>query len=607
MSFLPSVRQLLLASALLLVSCAGDSPERQSSAVSQNSSLPPPLSELTGSSAESPSATFDSADWRLPDKDSDSGHPPWLRLFFSQDNRGELDPCGCPGSPSGGMARRATLVRNLRRLLPDAVVVEGPTCLSRAVLGTEVVRGEHRSRARLLLELLAETKPEAFFPGNADFEVIEPLEMARLGKVLGLPMVASNLRPGFAEGFFRPSLMVTVGERRVLLLGLVAAADNEDVRSAVPVVDAVAAAEKAILAAESEHGSIDLVVAFTDSGLRELAEWRSAGLDVDVLITPPVSGESDEPRWRGKQLVIKSEPLGRAFGRLDVVFAGKGRGVGPQPSLEWAPRQVASMEQVYLDSEALLIALEKEGRGLSGENPGLDGDSRVDPSKDAGELRRALAEAKHSRAQAMATVAAMEMSSHLVVPGMVLIDPRLDEDEGTKARLADFHGANLARISAELRAGDPAPVGEQYAGQDLCIACHAEEVAQWARGPHARAWLHLTRRGETRNATCLVCHTTGFGQPGGFADVAENDTLLNVQCESCHGPMRLHAQQADKVGVRPSVGLPISEKTCTKCHDEENSPRFDCASYLRTVRHAAPPDEVDASLSRVCGPSPGAR
>ncbi len=604
---LPSIRRVLLVSALLLFACAGDSSERQSNAVRQDSVLPPPLGELSNSSGASPGVTIDPANWRLPDKGSEPEHPPWLRLFFSQDNRGELDPCGCPGSPSGGMARRATLVRNLRRLLPDALVVEGPTCLSRAVLGTEVVRGEHRSRARLLLELLAATKPAGFFPGNADFEVIEPLEMARLGRALELPMVATNLLSGFAEGFYRPYLVVPVEGRRVLLLGLVAAADNEDVRSTVPAVDAVKAADAALLAAQKEHGQIDLVIAFTDAGVRELAEWRTGGLDADIMITPPVSGESDDPKWRGKQLIIKSEPLGRAFGRLDVVFAGEGRGVQPQPSLEWAPRQVASMEQLYLDSESLLLASEQSPAEVPEEKLGLDGLVRRDPRKDPEELRRGLAEAKDSRSRTLAAVAAMELTSHLAVPGLVLIDPALEEDRSIKARVADFHGANLARISADLRAGDPAPVGEQYAGQDLCIACHAEEVAQWARGPHARAWLDLTRRGETRNATCLACHTTGFGRPGGFADVAENDTLLNVQCEACHGPMRLHAQQADQVGVRPSPGLPISEKVCARCHDGENSPGFDCASYLRAVRHAVSPDEVDASLSRVCAPTPGLR
>ena len=261
------------------------------------------------------------------------------------------------------------------------------------------------------------------------------------------------------------------------------------------------------------------------------------------------------------------------------------------------------MEQLFLDREPILKGLQVDASGLPPESVGLDGLPQRDPSKDPDAVRLGLAEAKLSRSRALTTVSEMDLEGHLIVPGLVLVSPALEEDESVKTRLADFHGANLKRISADLRAGGPAAVDEQYAGQDQCISCHAEEVARWSRGPHARAWLHLTQRGETRTAACLECHTTGFGEPGGFVDASENDSLLNVQCEACHGPMRLHARQAAQVGVRPSSGLPISKATCTRCHDAENSPDFHCMSYLRAVSHVGGADEVDASLERVCGPS----
>jgi hypothetical protein len=39
----------------------------------------------------------------------------------------------------------------------------------------------------------------------------------------------------------------------------------------------------------------------------------------------------------------------------------------------------------------------------------------------------------------------------------------------------------------------------------------------------------------TADAECLSCHTTGYGQPGGFVSVAETPKLVGVQCEVCHG------------------------------------------------------------------------
>jgi len=502
------------------------------------------------------------------------------------------------------MARRTTLVRSLRQLIPDAFLVEGPTCLSRAVLGTEVIRGEHRARARLLLQLVAETQPEAFFPGNADFEVVEPVELADLAAEFNLPLVATNLDPGLAGGRYRRYLVAEAGERRVVLLGLVGAADNEGVRSRVPTIDASEAVTSALAEARAEVGRIDLVVAFTDAGMRDLSRWWDRGIDVDVVLSPPVRGESSAPSWRDGKLWLKSEPLGRALNRLDLVFAaGVDRDLRRQSDKEWALRQVASMEDLYLARKQGLARL--EGRALAGETTqppavGLDGSPRADPLQDPEAVRRGLADAKATRAAAVRALGEMKLGGHLAVATLVLVDPKLDEDAAVKLRLEDFHGGQLAKLAADLQGAPPAPAGEEYGSQDACIACHAEEVAHWARGPHEKAWLHLTERGETSNTRCLGCHTTGFAEPGGFVDVQQDSSLLNVQCEACHGPMQLHAKQAGRMGVRPSPGLPISTSTCTRCHDAENSPRFDCRSYVQRVAHPGAGAEIDSSLARIC-------
>jgi hypothetical protein len=594
-------------SALLLVACPSDSGGEQGSSGEARKDLPPLLRDLTGAE-QAVDQQVSADDWQLPDRGSEPPHPPWLRLFYSQDTRGELDPCGCPGSPSGGMARRTTLVRRLRQLVPESIVVEGPTCLSRAVLGTEVVHGEHRARARLLLRLVAATRPEAFFPGNADFEVVDPVELAALAAELELPLVATNLDRGLASGSYLPYLIVPVAERRVVLLGLVGSADNEGVRARVPTVEAVAAVTAALEEALAEAGRIDMVIAFSDAGIRDLGRWRDRGIDVDVMLTPPVRGEDNAPSWRGDVLELHSEPLGRAFGRLDLVFApAVARGLVRQPRNEWALRQIASMEELFLDRQQLLERLAEDGPETQGDPAtgriGLDGLPQTAPSRDPAAIRRGLAEAKEMRANAVAALGEMELLGHLAVSTLLLIDPKIAEDGQVKARLEEFHGGQLAKIAAELRAGAPAPVDEEYAGQDACIACHAEKVAGWARGPHARAWLHLSQRGETRNTRCLGCHTTGFGEAGGFVDAQDNSSLLNVQCEGCHGPMRLHARQATRVGIRPSSGLPIGLATCTRCHDEENSPRFDCSSYVQRVGHGDAGESADL-VARICGSRP---
>ena len=43
---------------------------------------------------------------------------------------------------------------------------------------------------------------------------------------------------------------------------------------------------------------------------------------------------------------------------------------------------------------------------------------------------------------------------------------------------------------------------------------------------------------------CVACHTTAFGQPGGFGQPTAEAlwTWKGVQCEACHGPMKAHGE-----------------------------------------------------------------
>ena len=116
-----------------------------------------------------------------------------------------------------------------------------------------------------------------------------------------------------------------------------------------------------------------------------------------------------------------------------------------------------------------------------------------------------------------------------------------------------------------------------YAAVGKCVRCHSKEMSKWSLTKHARAWETLILRGEENNPECIACHSTGYGQPGGFGTLEETEIrkYKSVQCESCHGPMLSHPE--NKM-VQP---VEINQKVCVSCHDEANSPTFDYSSYLR--------------------------
>ena len=118
-----------------------------------------------------------------------------------------------------------------------------------------------------------------------------------------------------------------------------------------------------------------------------------------------------------------------------------------------------------------------------------------------------------------------------------------------------------------------------YATPASCVTCHVQEFAQWAYTGHKDATVHLAAKGDHKNPECLSCHSTGFGEPGGFGDPTPFNLgrLGGVQCEACHGPLQGHPEE-ETVTPRP-----INEAVCVSCHDEANSPNFDYESYRARI------------------------
>ncbi len=122
----------------------------------------------------------------------------------------------------------------------------------------------------------------------------------------------------------------------------------------------------------------------------------------------------------------------------------------------------------------------------------------------------------------------------------------------------------------------------KFVGAETCLACHADDHANWSNTGHAGALETLEAIGQGENASCLGCHTVGFGEDGGFVDRATTNALVGVQCENCHGSGRDHVDNAIAArdegatfdeSLKPVVNL--SAQMCGTCHTDAHHPTFD--------------------------------
>ncbi|MBI4687839.1 MAG: hypothetical protein HY756_08695 [Nitrospirae bacterium] len=132
-----------------------------------------------------------------------------------------------------------------------------------------------------------------------------------------------------------------------------------------------------------------------------------------------------------------------------------------------------------------------------------------------------------------------------------------------------------------------------YIGAAKCKICHMKEFKAWQATTMANSFENLKpgvkaaekkkakldpNKDYTNDPKCLKCHTTGYGQPGGFKSLADTPDLINVQCEGCHGPGSeyLNIMKTNKEFKRAdakAAGLTIpseDEKGCMSCHGMES-------------------------------------
>ncbi|WP_300673008.1 cytochrome c family protein [Desulfoluna sp.] len=139
-------------------------------------------------------------------------------------------------------------------------------------------------------------------------------------------------------------------------------------------------------------------------------------------------------------------------------------------------------------------------------------------------------------------------------------------------------GLFLALFGAE---GASAERFGDYVGWRTCSECHEEISDGWQTTPHASAFDSLKKQGSEKQSIpeCVTCHVVAMDEDGGFIDSDLTPELINVQCESCHGPGLSHTQSESPEDI---VKTP-DEHRCRTCHTEGQDKSFDYRDKSRFV------------------------
>ena len=142
-----------------------------------------------------------------------------------------------------------------------------------------------------------------------------------------------------------------------------------------------------------------------------------------------------------------------------------------------------------------------------------------------------------------------------------------------------------------LLAADP-PSGRtvekinRFVGSETCGGCHTEQYdtfQKFSKKAHSFTSIEKMKKGLTDREIleCYRCHTTGYGQPGGFQDPVKTPELKNAGCEVCHGPGGDHVDSENPKKIRRKMAI----KNCEECHTSQRVKSFKFKPLVHAGAH----------------------
>lgn len=447
---------------------------------------------------------------------------PAAALLISGEQDGYLEPCGCTSGQLGGLRRRFELVERLREEQKWPVAAVD---LGGLIKDPASARGgSEETKAKFIISLKA----------------------LGLLKYAAFALSVEDLENGVDEAFAQ---FLDLGDQPKVVVANITAAPGFE-KNVVRSVTSTAGSVKLRITAVLDPEALDKlgdpakdvllpVVMPPDQALRQVLPELEKGTDTQVLL---VQGPPE-----------LAKKLAEQFPAFDIVVAT-------------SPFDPPDEAERLNDGRTMLVTVGHKGQyvGVVGLYPGDD------PKQKFRYQRITLNTRYDGPSEPMRKLIEDDLQEMLKQRGVVENFPRRDFVGGT--------------------------TGATFVGAESCKTCHPKTFAKWASTKHAHAFESIVsdpkgkRSDHQFDAECISCHTTGFEYNSGWVSAEKTAYLKGNQCENCHGPASKHVAEPTNLDFRKAIARNAADADknglCMRCHDMDNSPKFDFATYWAQVAHS---------------------
>jgi len=388
---------------------------------------------------------------------------------------------------------------------------------------------------------------------------------------------ANLINTATGKPFFAPSISRKVGDLNITVIGLTGSDAGptfpESNHAAILPWSQVLPPLVATLSADN-----DILVLLSSCSPSENEAITRTLTDIHLIIQAGIGVPYYTPKRMGNALVCQTEKQGKFLGVLQVNW---------QRSKVWNSDEKERLIEVKKkELKGILSRINQYQERLPVETlPSHVGYQQLLKTRDQvqGELEQLEVESIRmlSSAEVLST-----FKNRLIPLDVSLPDDKAVLELTRNAKQKINERGRAAAAAGESQSGIPSSTtaGQRsillpYAGATLCSGCHLPQADFWEKTRHARSYQTLVKVQQNYNPDCLGCHVTFNLKNDHTALLSLPADLLQVGCETCHGPGSEHVKNQESKSIIHRPASPI----CLDCHTGERDDSFDYEHDIKLV------------------------
>lgn len=278
-----------------------------------------------------------------------------IKLVLTSNVNGETDPCGWKKKPMGGLARKSTIINDLKNQGNEVIVADaGNLFFKKDKISSGITIDTAKETAKIIVDCFNVIGCDVFTPGSHDFAAGSEF-LNELEERSNFPYISANIFGKNGEQLYEPYMIVEKQGKKVGFLGLSSVFLNENLK----VKDPFKVLKNIINELESKT---DIIILLFNASEKDLNRLKTKDYAIDFTIRsrsnlpPAVSkdgGSASIPIYsigmRGKYIFEFDINIGdRSSKFLDIMYL--------QSQLEKSEKFLASYnidfeESIDLDTE----------------------------------------------------------------------------------------------------------------------------------------------------------------------------------------------------------------------------------------------------------------